>query len=142
LLRKAPRNAPWPRLRAWFWAATLYNVAWGLLVGFSPRLLLVWMGMTDAQILAAGPVPVLLSSCIGMFVGVYAIGYACVAIDPQRFWPFALLGLAGKVLGPIGAVVFCAMGAIPPRSFVVNVFNDLVWWPAFVVLIQRAYRAE
>jgi hypothetical protein len=46
------------------------------------------------------------------------------------------------VLGPIGASIFCAMGSIPPQSLVVNVFNDLIWWPAFVVLILRGYRAE
>jgi len=138
----APRDRPWPWLRAWFWGAAIYNLAWGTLIGFSPNLLLTWMGMNDAQVHAAGPLPMILASCIGMFVGVYAIGYACVALDPHRFWPFALLGLSGKVLGPIGAVVFCALGSLPPRSFVVNVFNDLIWWPAFVVLIGRAYRAE
>jgi hypothetical protein len=142
LLRSVPRNRPWPGLRAWFWAAAVYNLAWGLVIGFSPHLLLAWMGMTDAQIHAAGSLPAILASCIGMFVGVYALGYALVAIDPQRFWPFALIGLAGKVLGPIGAVVFWALGPLPPRSFMVNVFNDLIWWPAFTMLAWRAYRAE
>jgi small multidrug resistance pump len=134
----------WRSYKPWFWAATIYNAAWGTLIGLRPQLLLDWMGMTSAQQTAAGPLPQILSACIGMFVGVYAIGYACVALDPPRFWPFALLGLLGKIFGPIGAIFSIATGHIPPTGLWVNVFNDFIWWPAFfglLLTVWREYRA-
>lgn len=131
---------PWRVYKPWFWAATVYNALWGTLIGLKPVLLLDWMGMTDAQQSAGGPIPGLLASCIGMFVGVYAIGYACVALDPRRFWPFALLGLCGKVLGPLGWAWHHVLGHLPWSSLWVNVFNDFVWWPAFASLLLTVWR--
>jgi hypothetical protein len=131
---------PWRVYRGWFWAATAYNLVWGTVVGLRPQLLLDWMGMTSAQQTAAGPLPLILSACIGMFVGVYAIGYAAVALDPARFWPLALLGLCGKVLGPLGAVLHIALKHLPPGALWVNLFNDAVWWPAFVGLLLTVWR--
>lgn len=126
--------------KPWFWAAAAYNVAWGTVVGLHPALMLGWMGMTPAQSAAAGPLPSILAACIGMFVAVYAIGYACVALDPARFWPFAFLGLCGKVLGPAGWVLHHILGHLPWRSLWVNVFNDLIWWPAFFGLLLTVWR--
>lgn len=134
----------WRIYKIWFWAATVYNLVWGTVVGLKPGWMLDWMGMTGVEQAAAGPLPQILASCIGMFVGVYAIGYACVAWDPVRFWPFAFLGLCGKVLGPAGWVLHHALGHLPWSSLWVNVFNDLIWWPAFFGLlwtIWREYRA-
>ena len=136
----APVVDPWRVYKAWFWAAAAYNAAWGTLIGLKPGLLLDWMGMTPAQQAAGGPVPLLLAACIGMFVGVYAIGYACIALDPPRFWPFALLGLCGKVLGPMGWALHHALGHLPWPSLWVNVFNDFLWWPAFVGLLLAVRR--
>ena len=131
---------PWRVYRIWFWAATAYNVAWGTLIGLRPSLLLDWMGMTPSQQALAGPLPGILSACVGMFVGVYAIGYACVALDPARFWPFALLGLCGKILGPAGWILHHALGHLPWPSLWVNVFNDFLWWPAFIGLLLTVRR--
>ena len=143
-LMQAQAETPWRIYKPWFWAATAYNAAWGTLIGLKPDLLLDWMGMTIAQQSAAGPLPGILAACIGMFVGVYALGYACVAWDPRRFWPFAFLGLCGKVLGPAGWALHHALGHLPWFSLWVNVFNDLIWWPAFfglLLTVLREYRA-
>ena len=37
-----------------------------------------------------------------MIVGVYGVGYATAALDPSRHWPVVLVGLLGKIFGPIG----------------------------------------
>jgi len=143
-LSLARTQSPWRVYKGWFWAATAYNMAWGTLIGLKPGLLLDWMGMTPSQQAAAGPLPSILAACIGMFVGVYAIGYACVALDPPRFWPFAFLGLCGKVLGPMGWALHHALGHLPWDALWVNVFNDFIWWPAFVGLlltVRREHRA-
>lgn len=39
--------------------------------------------------------------CVGMIVGVNGDGHAVVALDSLRHWPVVLVGLLGKVLGPI-----------------------------------------
>ena len=138
-------RSPWRVYQAWFWAATAYNVVWGTVVGLKPTLMLGWMGMSAAQQNAAGPLPPILAACIGMFVGVYALGYACVAINPARFWPFALLGLCGKILGPAGWALHHFLSHLPWSSLWVNVFNDLIWWPAFFGLlwtVRREYLAK
>jgi len=140
VLPVAEIRSPWRVYKPWFWAATAYNLAWGTLIGLEPRLLLDWMGMTLSQQAAAGPLPGILAACIGMFVGVYAIGYACVALDPPRFWPFAFLGLCGKVLGPMGWALHHALGHLSWQALWVNVFNDLFWWPAFVGLLLTVWR--
>ena len=96
--------------------------------------------MSAAQQAAAGPLPDILAACIGMFVGVYALAYACVALDPPRFWPFALLGLCGKILGPLGWALHHFLGHLSWPSLWVNVFNDLIWWPAFFGLLWTVRR--
>src|SRR6187399_3116891 len=78
-----------------FAAAAVYNLVWGTLIVLFPLAPFRWAGM-------AAPNYPELWQCIGMMVGVYAIGYACLAIDPIRYAPFALLGLLGKMFGPIG----------------------------------------
>jgi hypothetical protein len=48
-----------------------------------------------------------------MLVGVYGIGYAIAAFDPWRHWPIVLVGLLGKLLGPIGLAQAVAEGTLP-----------------------------
>ena len=43
----------------------------------------------------------------------YAIGYAYLAADPVRYAPFAVVALAGKVLGPIGWAWAYSRGRLP-----------------------------
>jgi hypothetical protein len=64
-------------------------------------------------------------------VGVYAILYAEVARVPERGFALAAVGLLGKLLGPVGLAVLVATGAWPPRSVLLCVTNDLVWWASF-----------
>ena len=138
---RAKEKDPWRVYRAWFWCAAVYNAVWGTAVGFYPSLLLRAYGVTGQETVA-GELPAIFAACIGMFVGVFAIGYACVAIDPMRFWPFAAIGLAGKALGPAGWAVEHFEGHLPWSSIWVNVTNDFVWWPAFILFLTKAARAE
>ena len=46
---------------------------------------------------------------MGMIVGVYGIGYLIAARDPRTHWPIVLVGLLGKVFGPIGFVALLAV---------------------------------
>ena len=80
--------------------------------------------------------------CIGMIVGVYGIGYAIAARDPVRHWPIVLVGLLGKILGPIGFLGAVLHDRVPLEAGLVIVTNDLIWWPGFALALWLAWRAR
>lgn len=79
--------------------------------------------------------------CVGMVVGVYGVGYAIAATNPARHWPIILVGLLGKVLGPIGFLFAAVRGDLPWRFGLLNVANDLIWWAPFSLILYRTWRA-
>ena len=83
-------------MKHWLLAAAAYNLAWGAAVIIAPTLLFNW---ADMEL----PVYPEIWQCVGMIVGVYGVGYAIAAYDPLRHWPIVLVGLLGKILGPLGA---------------------------------------
>lgn len=123
------------RYKPWFYAAAIYNALWGALVVARPNAIFSLLGM---------PLPnyPLLFQCIGMIVGVYALGYWLIARDPVRFGPFVYVGLLGKIFGPIGFLIAALRGELPWSFGWVNVMNDLIWLPAFVGFAIAVGRAE
>ncbi|HWD41618.1 MAG TPA: hypothetical protein VG944_22435 [Fimbriimonas sp.] len=111
--------------RPWFYAAAAYNAVWGTFVGLYPNTFFQWLGMPLPNYPA-------LFQCIGMMVGVYAIAYWYIARDPVRFGPMVYVGLLGKLFGPIGFLWAALHGALPWAFGWINVFNDLIWLPAFI----------
>jgi hypothetical protein len=106
--------------RAVFFAAGLYNIAWGLYSVFDPQWLFRFSGLpplNHPQILA----------CLGMVVGLYGIIYLEVARMPERGWVLAAVGLFGKVLGPMGLAQLILTGQWPPSTIVLCLTNDLIW---------------
>lgn len=117
-------------------AAGIYNLAWGSWVIFFPTSSLQICGYAEPVTYPE------LWQCIGMIVGVYGIGYWIAASDPFRHWPIILVGLLGKVLGPIGFAYSWLAGRLPASAGLVNIFNDLIWWIPFTVILWRALRYE
>ena len=76
--------------------------------------------------------------CVGMVVGVYGIGYLIAAGDPRTHWPIVLVGLLGKVLGPIGFLVALSRGTFPPLFGLTILTNDLLWWIPFAMILRDA----
>lgn len=114
-------------------AAAAYNLLFGVFAVAFPRAWFELSGMPPPAMPA-------LWQCIGMVVGVYGIGYACASRAPLRHWPIVLVGLLGKVLGPIGFVGAAARGELPWRAGWLLVTNDLVWWLPFAALLLAARR--
>jgi hypothetical protein len=114
--------------------AGIYNLAWGAAVIVFPVASYRWCGFPDSQ--ASMP----LWQCLGMIVGVYGIGYAIAAFDPVRHWPVVLVGLLGKVLGPIGMVHAIWNGTLPMTAGRTCLFNDLIWWIPFGLILAYAWR--
>jgi len=116
-----------------FIAAGIYNIAWGLSAAVDPQWLFRFAGMpplNHPQIYA----------CLGMVVGLYGILYLEVARVPERGWLLAAVGLAGKVLGPIGMAILVLQGTWPLRSAILCLTNDLIWWIPFALYLRDSWR--
>jgi len=81
--------------RAVFVTAGLYNIGWGLFSALDPQ----WLFRFAKMPLSNTPQ---IFACLGMVIGLYGLLYLEVARVPERGWLLAAVGLAGKVLGPIG----------------------------------------
>ena len=132
---RALRAPGW--MSAVLWAAGVYNVLWGALVVLAPHAVFDALGVPRLE--GAG-VPIW--QCVGMIVGVYGVGYACAARDPLRHWPIVLVGLLGKVFGPIGFIDAALIRGVFPVQFGWTILtNDLVWWVPFALILRAAWRA-
>lgn len=65
--------------------------------------------------------------------------YAEVARAPERGPAIAFVGLLGKTLGPIGWVVLVTQGTWPASTYVMCLYNDVIWWPAFALYLSDAW---
>lgn len=116
-------------------AAGIYNLAWGTFVVLMPQTLFHLGGMPPANYPA-------IVQCLGMVIGVYGIGYAIAASDPVTHWPVVLVGLLGKIFGPIGFVWTAWHGELPWSAGVMLLANDVVWWIPFMTILMHARKVH
>lgn len=114
-------------------AAAGYNALWGLWVGLFPTQSFTLLGMNVPEYLP-------LWQSVGLMVGCYAIGYFIAAFDPYLYWPMVLVGLIGKVLGPVGMIYAVASGQLPLLFAWNNLTNDVIWWIPFFLILRGAYQ--
>lgn len=118
--------------RAVFLFAGVYNIAWGLYSALNPQ----WLFRYAAMPLQNYPE---IFACLGMVVGLYGIIYMEVARSPERGWLLAAVGLAGKILGPIGLTRLILQGRWPAASLILCLTNDLIWWLPFTLYLYDAW---
>lgn len=125
---------PKPWMRRVLVAAAAYNICWGAFSVLFPETMLSSLGLS--------PLPAYPEfwQCIGMIVGVYGIGYAIAARHPFVHWPITLVGLLGKVFGPIGFAFGLSSGRLPATMGWTIITNDLIWWIPFAVILWNAAR--
>ena len=113
------------------WLAAVYNILWGAWVVLFPLSVFRWLVM---------PLPNYPQfwQCVGMIVGVYGVGYACAALNPVRHWPITLVGLLGKLFGPLGFLMAVGKGELPLRFGLLLLTNDLLWWLPFALILHQA----
>ncbi|HQX50254.1 MAG TPA: hypothetical protein PLY87_23240 [Planctomycetaceae bacterium] len=112
-------------------AAAAYNLIWGAFAILSP--------LTIFRMAGFNPLPgTELWQCIGMIVGVYGIGYGIAALDPVCHWPIVLVGLLGKICGPIGFIGAVSSGRFPAVMGWTILTNDLIWWVPFSLILWKA----
>lgn len=121
------------RFRPWLFAAAVYNLLWGSFVVLFPGALFSLFGMPQPSYLALWQV-------VGMFVLVYAPGYAWAALHPSKHAHLVFIGMLGKILGPIGFIWAAATGQLPLRFGLTILTNDLIWWPAFISYLLASAR--
>jgi hypothetical protein len=110
-------------------AAALYNLVWGGFIVLFPLTSFRWAGLAEPNYPA-------IWQCLGMVIGVYGIGYAIAAVDPYRHWPIVLVGLLGKLFGPLGFL----FSDLPWVAGLMLLANDLVWWPPFMLILRGAWQ--
>lgn len=121
--------------RRWLLAAGAYNLVWGALIIAFPDFLFDWCGIVRLNYPE-------IWQCVGMIVGVYGIGYLIAAGDSRTHWPIVLIGLLGKVFGPIGFAAALLKGTFPPSFGLTIVTNDLIWWLPFGLILWDAARSR
>lgn len=120
---------PQPWMKYVLIAAGVYNLLWGAAAILFPLSMLAWLGV------AAEPLAVTFWQCIGMIVGVYGIGYLIASSSPYRHSLITLVGLLGKILGPIGFLAAITAGTLPTSMAWTILFNDLIWWAPFLAIL-------
>jgi hypothetical protein len=120
-------DRPIPRRRRHqlvFTAAGVYNIAWGTYTVLNPQ----WLFQLAGLPLANHPQ---VFATLGMVIGLYGLLYLAVAAYPEHGWACAIVGMAGKILGPIGLATLIIRGAWPVATSVICLTNDLIWWLPF-----------
>ena len=116
-----------PIYRLLFLLAAGYNIAFGLVAGLAPNAFFDVFQIARPNYPATWQV-------LGMVIGLYCVGYGYAAhLDRAR--PWVAIGLAGKVLGPIGWISIVMSGQWPPRTLPLIVFDDIVWWLPFSLFL-------
>jgi hypothetical protein len=79
---------------------------------------------------------------LGMVIGLYGVLYLEVARLPEQNWPVAAIGMAGKLLGPLGFAHLLLSGQWPLRAGIIVLANDLLWWLPFALYLHDAWTAR
>ena len=114
-------------------AAAAYNLLWGAFVVIWPSAVFSWAGLETPNYPE-------LWQCIGMIVGVYGVGYFLASYNPIQHWPIVLVGLLGKIFGPIGFAWAILQGRFNLQFGTLIVFNDLIWWIPFTYILRTAWK--
>lgn len=112
--------------------AGFYNIVWGAIVVLFPSFLHQFFTLEP-------PKDILLWQCIGMFVGVFGLGYIVTATDPERYWVMVAVGLLGKICGISGYLSNLALGNIDPKFIYFIITNDIIWIIPFYLILYWTY---
>ena len=119
--------------QALFVAAGIYNIAWGVYCIIDPAWLFRLTG-SETQDRAE------VVSALGLVIGLYGVLYLGVARDLDLGAQVVAVGLAGKVLGPIGVAYAVTQRSWPASTFLVCVTNDFIWLAPFALYLYDVRR--
>jgi len=114
--------------------ATVYNLVWGAVISLKPELLYFNEIPSNYDLI--------LARCIGMLVGLYGVAYYVSSKNPTKYASLILIGLIGKILGPIGAIFYVIKGQLSIDFLLINIFNDFIWWIPFGWILFQVYKGK
>lgn len=115
--------------------AGIYNLIWGAWVVLFPSTLFSLADLKE-------PTYLMIWQSVGLVVGVYGVGYIAASKDYVRHWPIVLVGFLGKVGGPFGIIYHVLFNGFPKVFLGITLFNDLIWWIPFYLMLKEAYLAK
>ena len=126
--------------------AAIYNVLWGAITVIYPNWLFHLTGMEP-------PSYPFIWQCVGMIVGVYGVGYWAASYNAYRHWPIVLVGMLGKIFGPMGyasglvlsgqyGIKLPGINEVPPQFGVTLITNDFIWWIPFTAMLYGTFKAH
>ena len=121
------------KYRYWFYAAAIYNLVWGTINVLFPDLFFNLINMPPPEYRPIWQV-------VGMFVLVYAPAYWWAGRYPEKYPHFILIGLLGKIFGPVGFVFSLFTNQLPLAFGSTLLFNDLIWWIPFGLYLRDAIK--
>lgn len=90
--------------------AAIYNVIWGAWVVLFPFHFFELVGMEPIN-------HPMIWQGMGMVIGVYGLGYWWASYSPVRHWPIIVVGMLGKIFGPLGFFFNYLSGDAPGGFF-------------------------
>jgi hypothetical protein len=123
------------KYRYWFYAAALYNLLWGSINILFPDLFFNLIKMPPPEYSPIWQV-------VGMFVLVYAPAYWWAGRYPERYPHFIVIGLLGKILGPIGFIGAVLTQQLPLAFGWTIIINDLIWWIPFSLYLREVSKSR
>ncbi len=79
---------------------------------------------------------------LGITLCVYGVGYWCASFAPVRHSLLVMIGLLGKILGPIGFLLAAKNGNLPILPGIVFLVNGLIWSIPFTAVLLHAKRSH
>jgi small multidrug resistance pump len=86
------------------------------------------------------PALVLPVQIMGILVGLFGVGYHCVAARPAQNRDLLMLGLLSKAISATAALYYVAVGRLPWPFALVVFFADVIYVPPFWVIGRRLRR--
>jgi hypothetical protein len=114
-----------------FALAGLYNISWGVYAVIDPQWFFRFIEMPPINYAA-------IFACLGMVIGLYGCLYLYVAHRPEGKSAIVLVGLTGKILGPLGMIYLIVTGVWPWKAAYLCLTNDVIWLIPFIMYLVDA----
>jgi hypothetical protein len=113
-----------------FIAAAVFNLSSAALLFFHPQIFLARIGVND-------PAATLLARSLASSATMWGIGYALVAVNAERYRPFALLGAISKTIFAVIYLIAFARGMISFAAFIPAII-ELIFAALFLEFLWRS----